>query len=586
MANEKEVKIRVAADVDDEQVKALEDLLNDLSDKVVGFEVSVDDDGLDEAGEKEEGLNGSAEFVVDVDDTAVQMAMSNLSEGVSKAKAGVLDLKNALQEVEQAGMQSEQNKAFLEMNLGAEEAATQYQRISDIVASMPGDDNTMRSVLSTAQALGNNLSPEEMEAATKTMADYMAGSATMGKMSLESQQDIMKYLLDGNTAELERGSIVSSQVDKLKEANTFQERQVAMQQVLNDLGYGGISTQDTMLNKQAEWEGMIYNSSDALSSMWLGAEKGAMDYILQLNDATGGLVGMGIVAGSVAGGPLIDTVSGLGQMATGMKAIKDLGMIQYLKELEIVTKLSAVADYLLSAAQWVLNEAMDANPIVLIVLALIALAAAFIWAYQNVDWFREMVDNAWASIVTFGQQVYNLISGALAAIMPAISAIGSFLIGRVTSTFSTVWSIISAAMNLWNQATAKAREIANAIGQAFNGVKGQIQTAFNGVTNAITAPFMSAYNTLKPIIDNIKKAYDMLTGIGGSSGITLGSAGISMGGVNGIGSANNSLMSNVTSIGGSPNIVFNGIIEESAGDFIVRKLNDEIYKQNVLRGVE
>ena len=33
-------------------------------------------------------------------------------------------------------------------------------------------------------------------------------------------------------------------------------------------------------------------------------------------------------------------------------------------------------------------------------------------------------------------------------------------------------------------------------------------------------------------------------------------------------------------------ISLNGIIEESAGDFIVRKLSDEIYKQNVLRGVE
>lgn len=584
MANEKEVKIRVAADVDDEQVKALEDLLNNLADKVVGFEVSVDDDGLDEAGEKEESLNGSAEFVIDVDDTAVQMAMSNLSDGVSKAKQGVLDLKGALQEVEQAGMQSEQSKAFLEMNLGADEAKSTWKDISDIVASMPGDDNTMRSVLSTAQALGNNLSPQEMEDATKTMADYMAGSATMGKMSLESQQDIMKYLLDGNTAELERGSIVSSQVDKLKEADTFQERQVAMQKVLNELGYGGISTQDTMLNKQAEWEGMIYNSSDALSSMWLGAEKGAMDYILQLNDATGGLVGMGIVAGSVAGGPLIDTVSGLGQMATGMKAIKDLGMIQYLKELEIMTKLSAAADWLLSAAQTVLNAVMSLNPIVLVVLALVALAAALIWAYQNVDWFREMVDNAWASIVTFGQQIYSFIAGALQGLMSAISAVGSFLVGRVNTTFSAVWSIISAAMGLWNQATAKAREIANAIGVAFGGVKGQIQSAFNGVTNAITAPFMSAYNTLKPIIDNIKNAYNMLTSIGGSSGITLGSAGISMGGVNSIGSANNSLMNNV-SYGGSPNIVFNGIIEESAGDFIVRKLNDEIYKQNVLRGL-
>ena len=584
---EKEVKIKVAADVDDEQVKELEALLDSLADKVVGFEVAVDDDGLDAAGEKEEGLNGSAEFVIDVDDAAVQQAMQNLSDGVGKAKQGVLDLKNAIQEVEQAGMQSEQNKAFLEMNLGAEEAATQYQRISDIVASMPGDDNTMRSVLSTAQALGNDLNPQEMEAATKTMADYMAGSATMGKMATESQQDIMKYLLDGNTAELERGSIVSSQVDKLKQATTFQERQAAMQQVLNDLGYGGIATQDTMLNKQAEWEGMLYNSQDALSSMWLGAEKGAMDYILQLNDATGGLVGMGIVAGSVAGGPIIDTISGLGQMATGMKAIQSLGFITWLRELEIMTKLSAAADWLLSGAQAVLYAVMSLNPIVLVVLALIALAAALIWAYQNVDWFRAMVDNAWQSIVTFAQQIYSFISGALSGLMSAIAAAGAWLVGRISASFSAIWSIISAAMNLWNQATAKARAIANMIGNAFSGIQGLLQSAFNGVTHTITAPFMNAYNTLKPIIDNIKNAYNMLMGIGGSAGITTGSAGISMGGVNSIGSANSTLINNISNVsGGRPNIIMNGIIEESAGEFIVRKLDEEIYKQNVIRGVE
>ena len=605
---EKEVKIKVAADVDDEQVKALEELLDSLADKVVGFEVAVDDDGLDAAGEKEEGLNGSAEFVIDVDDAAVQQAMTNLSDGVGKAKQGVLDLKDALQEVEQAGMQSEQNKAFLEMNLGADKAKQTYQDISDIVASMPGDDNTMRSVLSTAQALGNDLKPSEMEAATKTMADYMAGSATMGKMATESQQDIMKYLLDGNTAELERGSIVSSQVDKLKEANTFMERQAAMQEVLNDLGYGGISTQDTMLNKQAEWEGMLYNSQDALSSMWLGAEKGAMDYILQLNDATNGLVGMGIVAGSVAGGPIIDTISGLGQMATGMKAIKDVGIVSYLRELDIVSKLSAASEAVLSAATsaygvvvgvltgeitlaeaatmaW--NAVLAMNPIILVVIALIALAAALIWAYQNVDWFRAMVDNAWASIVTFGQQLYSFISGALSGLVNAIAAVGAWLVGRISASFSSIWSIISAAMNLWNQATAKARAIATAIGNAFSGVRGTIQGAFNGVTHAITAPFQSAYNTLKPIIDNIKAAWDMLMGIGGSAGITTGSAGISMGSVNGIGSANTNLISNISNAtGGRPNIVLNGIIEESAGDFIVRKLSDEIYKQNVLRGVE
>lgn len=582
---DKEVKIKVAADVDDKQVKELEDLLNNLGDKVVGFSVDVEDGEIDEAKLKEEDLNGSAEFDIDVDDTSVQMAMQNLSDGVSKAKAGVVDLKNALQEVEKAGMQSEQNKAFLEMNLGADKAKQTYQDISDIVASMPGDDNTMRSVLSTAQALGNDLNPQEMQDASKTMADYMSASATMGKMATESQQDIMKYLLDGNVAELERGSIVSSQVDKLKDANTFMERQAAMQEVLNDLGYGGLSTQDTMLNKQAEWEGMLYNSQDALSSMWLGAEKGAMDYIIQLNDASNGIVGMGIVAGSVVGGPLVDMATGLGQMATGMKVIKDMGFITFLKDLEITTKLSAAADWLLSGAQAVLNAVMEANPIVLIVIALIALAAALVWAYQNVDWFREMVDGAWASILTFGQQIYSVISGALAALKPVLVAVGSFIVARVTSTFASIWRVIQGAMNLWNQATATVKSIANSIGNAFNGVKGMVTSAFNGVTHAITAPFMSAYNTIKPIIETIKWALNSMGLIGGgSSGVTTGSAGISMGNVNNVGSANNRIM-NTSNFGGSTNITLNGIIEESAGEFIVRKVNEEIYKQNVLRGI-
>ena len=58
---DKQVKIKVATDVDDKQVKALEDLLNDLADKVVGFEVSVEDGELDSALDKEEDLNTTAE---------------------------------------------------------------------------------------------------------------------------------------------------------------------------------------------------------------------------------------------------------------------------------------------------------------------------------------------------------------------------------------------------------------------------------------------------------------------------------------------------------------------------------------------
>ena len=403
-------QLKGSADVDDSKVKELEGELESLKQESINLQVKVATNELKAAKDLEESLNDTATLQLKVE------GMESIKEGLSSAKQGAQDLFDNVMQVQQAGMQSEQNKAFLGLNeakLNGQSAAQVYQQISDIVARMPGDDNTMRSVLSTAQALGNNLSTGEMENATKTMADYMAGSATMGKQAVESQQDIMKYLLDGNTAELERGSIVSSHVDKLKEATTFQERQAAMQEVLNELGYGGISQTDTMLNKQAEWEGMMYNSKDALSSMWLTAEKGAMDYILKLNEGTGGILGMGIAAAQMAAGPLVDLFGGIGQVGMGLKSLKDLGIIQWFRDLELVSKLSAAADWLLSGAQAVLNAVMSMNPIVLVVLALIALAAALVWAYYNVDWFRQMVDNAWQSLIQIGQTIYGYVMGAI-----------------------------------------------------------------------------------------------------------------------------------------------------------------------------
>ena len=307
---------------DDSEVKKVKNEVDEIDNESVEPEMKVDDSDFQKKKREVDDLDGK--------DIKLNLAMESFSQGLSTAKQGISDLASHMNEVAQAGMQTEQNMAFLKMNLGAEKAKSTMQDISNIVASMPGDDNTMRSVLSTAQALGNNLKPQEMKDATGTMADYMSASATMGKQAVESQQDIMKYLLDGNTAELERGSIVSSRVDKLKEATTFMERQKAMQEVLNELGYGGISQQDTMLNKQAEWEGMIYNSQDALSSMWLGAQKGAMDYILQLNDATNGIVGMGIVASQMVLGPFTDIMTGLGQIGTGFKTLSNMNLFEKL----------------------------------------------------------------------------------------------------------------------------------------------------------------------------------------------------------------------------------------------------------------
>lgn len=605
---EKEVKIKVAADVDDGQVKALEDLLDSLADKVVGFEVAVEDGEIDGALEKEEELNTTAEVDIEVNDAGIQVAMQNIKDGFSSIKQGASEVGAVLNDALDSAGKQETNKAFLEQALGDPKTAEQkIQDINSIVQNLPGDDSVMQGLLGQAVAKDASLTTKELTEMGGAASDYFAAMKNYGKSSSEAFQDMNNYLMTGNTAEIERSPILANHIDKLKEGTTIQERSALLQEALNEEHWGGISAQDTYNNKLETFNGMLERGQYTLGGMFQEGAKGAMDFALQLDEDTHGLVGMGLAAASFAS-PLTDMVMGMGQMATGMKAIKDIGIVSYLRELDIVSKLSAASEAVLSAATsaygvvvgvltgeitlaeaatmaW--NAVLAMNPIILVVIALIALAAALIWAYQNVDWFRAMVDNAWASIVTFGQQLYLFISGALQGLVNAITAVGAWLVGRVQASFSAIWSIISAAMNLWNQATAKARSIANMIGNAFNGIKGLVQGAFNGVTHAITAPFESAYNTLKPIIDNIKAAWDMLTSIGGSAGITTGSAGISMGSVSGIGGANTNLISNISNAtGGRPNIVLNGIIEESAGDFIVRKLSDEIYKQNVLRGVE
>ena len=515
--------------------------LEALEQEKVNLEIAVSDDQLKQAETEIEQLDGK--------EINLNLAMTNFSQGIQIAKQGLSELKSNMDEVAQAGMQSEQNKAFLEMNLGAEKARDTYQQISDIVASMPGDDNTMRSVLSTAQALGNNLKPQEMKDATATMADYMSASATMGKMATESQQDIMKYLLDGNTAELERGSIVSSQVDKLKEADTFMERQQAMQQVLNDLGYGGLSQQDTMLNKQAEWEGMLYNSQDALSSMWLGAEKGAMDYILQLNDATDGLVGMGIVATQMVGGPLIDVATGIGQVATGMKALKDVGIVDTLSKwgssfvelgkatltagynalktagMFVIEKAqvvaSAIAKGMATVASWglAIAEMAVASPILIIVALILILIGVLIYLYNTNEDVRNAINNFGQTLVEVGQMIWdamvnavNQVINALQGLWNYIVTMGGFLPQQVSLTGNSIIDSIIGFMVFIATLPVQlgvifVNIIAKLLGFGDNFVQRMFQTAMNSVSR-----FMSQISQLPGKLWN--ELQQMLSAVG------------------------------------------------------------------------
>lgn len=109
----------------------------------------------------------------------------------------------------------------------------------------------------------------------------------------------------------------------------------------------------------------------------------------------------------------------------------------------IATVASTIATKAQAAAQWALNTALSANPIMLVVIAIGALVAAFVVAYKNVDWFRNAVDAVARFFVdTFWpilKQVGEWIGTAFVALWHAGSAAVSFMWDRL----QTLWSVLS-----------------------------------------------------------------------------------------------------------------------------------------------
>lgn len=79
---------------------------------------------------------------------------------------------------------------------------------------------------------------------------------------------------------------------------------------------------------------------------------------------------------------------------------------------------AAVGTTILTGAQLLLNAALAANPVGLVVLAIAALVAGVVVAYKKLDWFKNLVDGLWESLKSMGSAVGG-----------AFSSVGKFLTG-------------------------------------------------------------------------------------------------------------------------------------------------------------
>lgn len=154
---------------------------------------------------------------------------------------------------------------------------------------------------------------------------------------------------------------------------------------------------------------------------------------------------------------------------------------------KVATAASAAATGLMSGAQWALNTAMAANPIVLVVAALVALAAVFVIAYQKVDWFRAGVDAAFGFVLDVVQGVFGWVRDN----WPLLLAIITGPIGLAVLALTRNWDTI-------REGVSKVKDwVGDKVGSIvgfFTGMPGKIRSVASGMFDGIRDAFKSAVN--------------------------------------------------------------------------------------------
>ncbi|MGW4424009.1 NlpC/P60 family protein [Streptosporangium sp. NPDC004631] len=165
-------------------------------------------------------------------------------------------------------------------------------------------------------------------------------------------------------------------------------------------------------------------------------------------------------------------------------------------------------------AQTILNVAMSDNPIGLIVAGIALLAAGLVYAYQNSQEFRQVVDTALKAV---GEAATWLWQNAIKPAFDGISAAVSWAWGTVIKpAFSALKSFVSTVLGpaiswLWNTVIVPAwKGISAAVKTAWDNV---IQPALEGLRRFITetlAPKISWLweNVIKPAWKGIGEAID------------------------------------------------------------------------------
>lgn len=151
-----------------------------------------------------------------------------------------------------------------------------------------------------------------------------------------------------------------------------------------------------------------------------------------------------------------------------------------------------------AAAQWLINAALTANPIGLVIAAIALLALGIIYAYKHSDKFRAIVQGALNGVLSVAKAVggwfVNTFWPWLKNVMDKVIGAFQAVVGWVRKNWSSLLSIITGPFSSAASAIWKHRD---SILNAIRAVPGAISGFMKNVASIISAPFRAAFNGIR-----------------------------------------------------------------------------------------
>lgn len=353
----------------------------------------------------------------------------------------------------------------------AEQTAASYNTLYGVL----GDSQTAATTTANLQALGLAQSDlqQVINGAIGAWAAYN-GSIPIDSLSEAINETVQTGKVTGTFADVLNwaGTSEDDFNKKLESASSSTER---ANMVLNELANQGLISagQAWQENNAALVENQLATAEYEASMAELSET--VMPVITKITEATTKFINF-ILDNKDA---LIVAITTIGAALLAWNVVSIIqDVIGVMRGLDATTKVVA-------ASQKILNAVMSANPIGIIITAIAALVAAFIYLWNNCEEFREFWINLWENIKKVFSAVWDAIVGFFTETIPnAIDqALGIFqkFDDWLTGIFSTDWSEKFGAFGeVLNAFLANVKNIWNSIKKVFQGIVDFISGVFSG----------------------------------------------------------------------------------------------------------